>query len=259
VKSLFLVVLLAFALCRSLAVAQSADLPDAPQPAKSSPPVTVRGTPLNVLRDQAALWTSPLHLRESNIAGPVILVLATTVAITADHQAMSSVVSQDPALNHRADQASQALVGTLVATPAALFFLGRIHHNDHASETGILSGEAVVDSLVVGEVGKLITRRERPDVDGAKGKWFQSGVGFNSSFPSEHSLVAWSAASAIATEYPGFWTDATVYGLATGVSLSRVFARQHFPSEVLVGSAAGWLIGRYVVHHHRHHMRVQMQ
>jgi membrane-associated phospholipid phosphatase len=45
-------------------------------------------------------------------------------------------------------------------------------------------------------------------------------------------------------------TKITVYGLATGVSLTRVLAKQHFPSDVLVGSAVGWLVGRYVFRKH---------
>ena len=38
------------------------------------------------------------------------------------------------------------------------------------------------------------------------------------------------------------------YSLATTVSASRVIARQHFPSDVVVGSVFGYLIGGYVVH-----------
>jgi membrane-associated phospholipid phosphatase len=30
-----------------------------------------------------------------------------------------------------------------------------------------------------------------------------------------------------------------------------VLARQHFPSDVVVGSAVGWLVGRYVFHKHQ--------
>jgi membrane-associated phospholipid phosphatase len=45
-------------------------------------------------------------------------------------------------------------------------------------------------------------------------------------------------------------TKITAYGLAAGLSLTRVLARQHFPSDVLVGSAVGWLVGRYVFHKH---------
>jgi membrane-associated phospholipid phosphatase len=130
--------------------------------------------------------------------------------------------------------------------------VGAMHRDDHATETGILAGEAVLDGLGVSEVIKAISRRERPTADGAKGKFFQPGTGFNSSFPSDHAIAAWTSATVIASEYNGPLTEIAAYGLATGVSISRVLARQHFPSDVLVGSAVGWMIGRYVVRKHRH-------
>jgi membrane-associated phospholipid phosphatase len=94
--------------------------------------------------------------------------------------------------------------------------------------------------------------RERPTLDSARGQFFQSSVGLDSSFPSTHSIIAWSSATVIAEEYPGPLTQLTAYGLATGVSLTRVLAKQHFPSDVVVGSAVGWLVGRYIFRkHHR--------
>ncbi|HZB88555.1 MAG TPA: phosphatase PAP2 family protein [Terracidiphilus sp.] len=227
--------------------AQDESLPDAPQPA-----VTLLSTPKNFLRDQAAIWTSPIRLRTSNAAGPALLVLATTVAITTDHQVLSSEVTHDASINSHFDTASQGLVGLFVAGPALFYGVGHFKHDEHASETGILGGEAIADSLAVDEAAKIISRRERPALDGARGKFFQPGVDFDSSFPSTHSIVAWSSAAVIASEYPGVLTQITAYGLATATSLSRVFAQQHFSSDVLVGSAVGWMIGRYVVRRHRH-------
>jgi len=229
-------------------------LPNAPSPQVETDdkPVTVRGTPLRILKDQAAIWTSPARINESNALGPVALVLATTVVATTDHEAMSKPRLQDASLNSKASTASNGLTGGFVVAPAALFSLGALRHDDHATETGILGGEAMLDSLGVSEVIKAISRRERPTVDNAKGKFFQPGVGIDSSFPSNHAIVAWSSAAVIATEYNGWLTKISAYGLATGVSASRVVARQHFPSDVLVGSAVGWMIGRYVVHRHRH-------
>lgn len=171
--------------------------------------------------------------------------------MTTDHQVMSSSKLQNPSLNNEASTASTGLVGGFIAAPATIFALGEIHHDDHATETGILGGEAVVDSLAVSYAFKGISRRERPTVDSARGKFFQSGVGLKSSFPSNHAIVAWSSAAVIASEYDGVMTQVLAYGLATGVSTTRVLARQHFPSDVLVGSAVGWMIGRYVVHHRR--------
>jgi PAP2 superfamily len=223
-------------------------LPDAPQPQES---VTLRNTPRHLLADQAAIWTSPTRLRDSNLAGPALLVLATTLAIATDHQAMTSVVSKDASLNNHALTVSNGLVGGFIAAPVIIYGLGHIRHDDHAAETGILSGEAILDSLAVDEVVKVVSLRERPAVDDARGRFFQTSVGFDSSFPSNHSVIAWSSAAAIASEYKGPLTRITAYGLATGVSLTRVLGRQHFPSDVLVGSAVGWMIGRYVVHRRR--------
>ncbi len=243
---------LVFTLCAH-AQNSASSLPDAPTPdiQSQNAPVTLRNTPRHFLQDQEAIWTSPARIRDSNALGPVALVLATTVVITTDHQVMSSPRLIDPSLNSHASTASNGLLGGFVAAPVLIYGMGFLHHDDHATETGILGGEAMVDSLVVDEVMKLVSMRERPTLDNARGKFFQTSVGADSSFPSNHSVIAWSSAAVIASEYPGPLTQIAAYGLATGLSVSRVLARQHFPSDVLVGSAVGWMIGRYVVHRHR--------
>lgn len=230
---------------------QQPGLPDAPQPQGGSrEAATIRNTPRNILKDQEAIWTSPAHLNDSNALGPVALVLGTAALITTDHQVMSSHF-EDKTLNDHASTASTGLTGLMVGIPAVLFAAGEMRHNDHATETGILGGEAMLDSLAVNYALKAVSLRERPTLDSARGKFFQTSVGLDSSFPSNHAIVAWSSAAVVASEYPGMLTKITVYSLATGVSVTRVMARQHFPSDVLVGSAVGWMIGRYV--YHRHH------
>lgn len=227
-------------------------LPNAPQAQPDSQSiVTFRDLPKNFLQDQKAIWTSPLQIRDSNAIIPIAIVAGTAVAITTDHQVMSEDVSKDKTFNDNNVTASNGMLGVLIAGPAFFYVGGKAKHDDHATETGILAAEAIGDSVALSEVIKIIARRERPDVDNSKGKFFQSGVGFDSSFASNHSFIAWSSAAAIASEYPGPFTRIAVYGLATGVGVTRVLGRQHFPSDVFVGAACGWLIGHYVVRHHR--------
>ncbi len=45
----------------------------------------------------------------------------------------------------------------------------------------------------------------------------------------------------------------TAYTVATLVSLSRVSARRHWGSDIFVGGATGFLIGRYI--YRKHHNR----
>jgi len=79
-------------------------------------------------------------------------------------------------------------------------------------------------------------------------RFFQSG---GTSFPSEHAAAAWSVAGVIAHEYPGPFTKILAYGLASLVSVSRVKAHQHFPSDVVVGSVIGNLVAQDI--YSRHH------
>lgn len=151
--------------------------------------------------------------------------------------------------NH-ANTASTGLTGLLAAAPIVYFGSGHFSHDPDREQTGVMAGEAMVDSLAVNYVFKIASRRERPTVDNARGRFFQPGVGFESSFASNHSVVAWSSATVIASRTERPLLKIAAYGVATGVSATRVIGRDHFPSDVYVGSFVGWLIGRYVVHHH---------
>ena len=233
---------------------ESASLPDAPQPqAPDQDNVTLRGAPRDILYDQATIWRSPARLHRHDFEWLAPLALATGAAIATDHRAMTQVVSRNPDFNQASIDTSNALMGLWIAAPAAVYGYGHFLQNDHARQAGILTGEAMLDAVVVEQGMKLIFWRERPGVDNSRGHFFQSGAGVDSSFPSSHCLIAWSAASTLAGEYSSHWTQFALYSAATGVSLTRVMGQQHFPSDVLVGSATGWLIGHYVSHRrHRH-------
>ena len=233
---------------------ERASLPDAPQPqTPAQDTVTLRAAPRDILYDQGTTWSSPARLRTRDLKWLVPLAMATGAAIATDHRAMTRVVSHNPDFNQANIDTSNALIGLWIAAPVAVYGYGHFEQNDHARQAGILSGEAMLDGVVVEQGMKLIFWRERPGVDNSRGHFFQSSAGVDSSFPSSHSLVAWSAASTLAGEYSSRWMQFALYSAATGVSFTRVTGEQHFPSDVLVGSATGWLIGHYVSHRrHRH-------
>ncbi len=225
----------------------SPSLPNAPVPqVRDKEGVTLRNTPVHFLSDQRAIWTSPIRLRAHDLKWFLPLAAATGASVATDHHVMNSVVSHNANFNQANVNASNVLIGGFVAAPVALYGFGHFRNDAHARETGILSGEALLDGVVVEQGMKLIFWRERPAQDNSRGLFFQGRAGVDSSFPSSHSVLAWSAAAVIAEEYPSRWRQLGIYSLATGVSLTRVLGQQHFPTDVLVGSAAGWLIGHYV-------------
>src|SRR5262249_43091878 len=203
---------------------------------------------LNLPGDQKAIWTSPFRLRLRDSVWVAPLVGTTGVLIGSDRHSMERARSNADAIRF-SDNVSNAGVAALTALPALMEGWGRRTGNSRQRETGLLSGEALLNSLAVNEVLKFAFQRQRPDPVGGAGKFF-SGSGSNASFPSTHSMLSWTAASVIAHEYPGPLTQFLVYGAATTVSVSRVTARKHFPADVVVGAAAGWLIGRQVFKAH---------
>lgn len=247
----------------SSSVGESSSLPDAPLPQNQASPassatsssvapenITITGMPRRLLADQKAIWTSPLHLRPLDAIWLLPLATTTGVLIGSDHHTMTSDLQISPNDQKHFNTFSDAGLVALGALPAGMYVWSLGHDAPQAHETALLTGEALGDSLVVNEVIKFISRRDRPDVNNAQGNFFSSGP-YESSFPSNHATAAWAMASVLGDEYPGWLSRTAFYGTATAVSVSRVLAEKHFPSDVLVGSASGWLIGHYV--YRRHH------
>jgi membrane-associated phospholipid phosphatase len=197
--------------------------------------------------DQREIWTSPARLRFSDTEWLVPLSGITAGLFVTDRD-FSKHLSQKPTTISHYKTLSNAGVAALVAGAGAMWVIGHVNHNQHWSETGFLAGEAALNSLVAVESFKYTLRRERPYQGDGSGPFFQSG---GTSFPSEHAAAAWSVAGVIAHEYPGPFTKIMAYGLASLVSVSRVKAHQHFPSDVVVGSVIGNLVAQNI--YSRHH------
>ncbi len=200
----------------------------------------------NLVSDQKAIWTSPSHLRWAD--GTWLFPLAAVSGgFLATDRAVPPALSSDPHKLDRYTSFSNYGIYSLIGAGGGLYVWSKFSHDDHQRETGVLAGEAAINSFAVDTAFKYAFGRERPDQGQGLGDFLHGGV----SFPSDHSAVAWSIASVIAHEYPSPVTQFAAYGLATAVSAARVAGKQHFPSDVVVGAAIGWLIGRevYRAHH----------
>ncbi len=196
------------------------------------------------LRDQAGIYTAPFHRSELKW---VIGLPAVTVGLIAIDKHASGALSR----NHTSVSTDISDVGlfTTVGAVGVLLVDGKTRANSHALETGVLGAEAMANSGVVYAALQLITERQRPLQGTEKGNFFQTS-GLDNSFPSGHSIITWTAASTIAHEYPKPWVEWLTYGTASAVSVTRFTSLQHFPSDVVVGSTLGYLIGRHIFHEH---------
>ncbi len=198
-----------------------------------------------LVEDQKQIWTSPLKLRLSDAEWLVPAAGITTAFLLTDPSFSKALPSTPETLNRFQDVRTGSIAALGAATGG--FYLWSLHtHDPHQRETGLLAGEAVIDSLLVSEGMQLIASRERPLEANGQGKFFQGG----SSFPSNHSAAAWAAAGILAHEYHGPLMKLFAYGLATTVSVASVGSKQHFPSDVVIGSGLGWLVSEYVYREH---------
>jgi membrane-associated phospholipid phosphatase len=232
------------------AKAQTPAASPSPTPRASPTPSLERQFFKNILRDQRAIWTSPsrLDVRDARWLAPLGVATAAFIATdgrTAD--AMAKFHDQLKASRVVSYVGSDYGAGGIAAT---FYLVGRTKHNARARETGLLAAEALIDSNIVAIALKEITQRTRPRAKTGRGDFFHGGT----SFPSGHSIQAWSVAAVIANEYHDHRVvQISAYALATAVSISRYTGRNHFLSDVLVGSALGYGIGRYV--YHAHHLK----
>lgn len=196
--------------------------------------------------DQKELWTSPSKLRFSDSVWLVPLsgFGATLFVTDAD---VGRHLSHDPQTQSHYKKVSNAGIAAMAGSAGLLWAFSSKNHDSHWRETGLLAGQAALNSLVVVEAAKYSFRRERPFQGDGTGSFFQNGA----SFPSEHAAAAWSIASVIAHEYPGPLSKLLAYGAAGLVSYSRVRAGQHFPSDVFVSALIGEL-SAYTVYKRRH-------
>jgi hypothetical protein len=235
-------------------------IPTCVLPAQTTPATTTKDCglssiqicALHVAQDEVGIVTSPLHMTQSDVPLIAAFGLGTGVAIDTDAEAMKDLGVD----KNREDKFRKVSdVGGLYGPAAAVtigFFVGRAKHNDHLQETSILAEEAMADSFILNTgLGYAINRQTPRQGDGT-GRFWPHGTKTwpdGQSMPSDHSILAWSFAHVVASEYNGIATKLLVYSLATTVSASRLIAREHFPSDVFVGGALGYFIGGYVIHH----------
>jgi membrane-associated phospholipid phosphatase len=113
-----------------------------------------------------------------------------------------------------------------------------------AQNMGIISLESIAGAAAVSMATKRIVGRSRPGESQSEGPCTctKTTSRSDSSFPSNHSTVAFAAVTPFAQEYDAPW----LYGLAAASSLGRTAGRQHWVSDVVAGGVIGYAMGSWL-------------
>lgn len=204
----------------------------------------------NIVKDQAAIWTSPFHLKKKDTPWLIPIGAVSAVFFATDKKTAGALDDNNQSRLRISKNISYLGSGYAETGTAATFYLvGKITHNARAKETGLLAAEALIDNGIVVETLKFATQRPRPLEKERNGEFYDGG----NSFPSGHSSSIWALAAVISDEYGKNhpFVKYGVYGLATAVSISRYTGQKHYLSDILIGGAIGYGIGHFV--YLRHH------
>jgi hypothetical protein len=185
----------------------------------------------DILSEQRAIWTSPKHMKGRDLKW-LVPFAGLTAALIATDDHFSKQLSYSKSQLSISHSVSDIGVYGMYGAIGALYLDGHFAHQEGRIKTGLLGGEAIASSEIVGGLLKITTRRQRPNAPGSDGSFWVGGE----SFPSGHSISAWSAATVLANRYPDKrWLKFGVYGLASAISAARFTGKNHYPSDVVVG------------------------
>jgi hypothetical protein len=150
---------------------------------------------------------------------------------------------------------------TVYVMPIILGFgvYGWVADSPREKETFLMVTEALVTSATWTNLMKVGFGRERPSQrEAPESDWVGPfGIFSNeanmrgkqfTSFPSGHSSAIWSIATVLAHQYPKYYIVPILsYSIATAVAYSRMVVDDHWLSDIVVGSALGYLCARQVI------------
>jgi membrane-associated phospholipid phosphatase len=209
-----------------------------------------------IASDQKQIWTFPIRAVRGSHWAPVLGVMGVTAAaIAADPHSMPYFRRTNSFHGFNSVFTGQATHLGMIVAPATLYAVGLIRKDSYQQKTALLAGVAVADTAILTVVMKGVTSRLRPVEIPVSGDfdhtWFKSKgsrLRGRGSFPSGHTIAAFSVATVVSRRYPHHrWIPYVAYGLASVVGFSRVTLSSHFPSDVFLGAALGYSISRYSV------------
>jgi membrane-associated phospholipid phosphatase len=219
----------------------------------------------NIVHDQKCIWLFPASVARGRHLKPTLGIIFATAGLVALDPHDDPYFRRTSSFGrfNKVFSGNTMALGTAMV-PLSFYAVGLARRDSFAQHTSLLAGEAVADAEILTTVMKNIDRRLRPIEIDPHGDfshtWFKSHgtlIGGRGSFPSGHTIAAFSVATVFADRYrrhrPGLsgtghrWVPWVAYGLASLVGFSRITLQAHFPSDVFMGAALGYVISHDVV------------
>ncbi len=193
--------------------------------------------------------TNPLHWRSDSLVKLTAVLGAGLAAFAAEEGV------RDWAVRNRDTGAAKTLVQfrhlgngfAALGIGGGMLLGGEVFGKPGLTRTGFLALEAYVAGAILDGAGKFFFGRARPYTDEGHATFHPfTFLSRHSSLPSGHATTAFSLATVIAERTRGVVADVACYGVATLVAWSRVQGDVHWLSDVVLGSALGYFVGKKI-------------
>jgi hypothetical protein len=203
------------------------------------------------IHDGVSLVTAPLRFGWKEWTGAALCVGATGVAALEDSKARTYAQS------HKTDGRGDIILPwkyyssgyTALAIGVGAYSCGLVFSNPWWRETGREVLTALAISGATGEVLKIGVGRFRPYTDKGDRAFNPFSINDQSaSFPSGHTLTAFTVSSVLARRIDNPYVSCGLYGIALLTGVERIYSDNHWLSDVVFGAILGTVIGRSVAH-----------
>lgn len=204
----------------------------------------IRRSVKRILGDQKGIYFSPLE--PAHFKYDAVTLAGTAAFLITDRRIENNLPGGH--FKFYQDTSDIAIAG-LATTLGGVWLYGIKGDHPHARETGELELETLVNTFLVYTPMQFIAGRWRPGEGTGNGDFLKHHM-INTSFPGGHAMFTWAMATVVAHEYSQPWVRVLNYSAAFTVTLTRFLARDHWASDMWVGTALGLGIGTYTFHQH---------
>lgn len=207
------------------------------------------------LADTKAVATAPLRWDKKDWITATLVIAGTGAVMLLDRPIQEWSQNNQNNITNFLAPIGNALGNGMYVLPAVAgaYVLGEVIKNEKLRKVALLSIESVAITGALTAITKQLAGRHRPNAGDGPQAWDgPMSPDKNYSFFSGHTSFAFAIASTVSEVYKddGVVIPIVAYSLATLVGLSRIHDDAHWASDVALGAAVGYFIGKFIAKRH---------